>query len=254
MRLYTLAALRLALPLALLAGCTKHGHEPAATGSVALEMEAKAGTAPLVLGTQTYTKADGQSFTVSKFKYLLSNVKLLRADGSAYAVPDGYYLVDAQRPTTSRIVIDKVPLGTYTGLSFVVGVDAARNNAAFQSGGLNHGNDLYWEWSAEYVFMKLDGTSAQAPTGRALTFHIGGNNCARVVSPAFGSRSLAVEAGHVPTVHMNVNVNAMFNSTDPAKEVKFNQVYSVESGHSWAPIVADNYAAGMFSVRQIMVH
>jgi len=254
MKAFPLRTARLALPLAvalLAAGCKKETPEDAPAGSFALEFETVAGPDPLVLNTATFTKADGQTYKVTKFKYLLSNVKLLRADGTSYAVPDSYYLIDAEKPASSHVVIGKVPLGTYSGLSFVVGVDVAHNNAAFQVGDLNHSNDMYWEWSTEYVFLKMAGTSPQAPAGRALTFDIGGNDCARVVSPSFNGASLPVAAGHVPEVHLKVDVNGMFNSTVPAKVVKFDQTYSVESGHPWAPLVADNYAAGMFTVAHI---
>ena len=242
----------LALALALLAGCGKQVAEPAATGSsFAIELEPVAGSAPLVLNTQAYTKADGQTFTVSKLKFLVSNLKLRKADGTTYAVPDGYYLVDASDSKTSHIVVPDVPLGDYTGLSFVVGVDAAHNNAVFTSGALNHNNDLYWEWSQEYVFLKMAGTSSQAPTGRALTFDIGGANCARTVAPDFHGSVLPIKAGHTPEVHIAADVKALFESATPASNVNFATTYSVESGSTWAPTVADNYAAGMFTVEHI---
>ncbi|MBO2012681.1 MbnP family protein [Hymenobacter negativus] len=238
----------------LLAGCGKKTEEPApSTGSFAIEMEPVVGTTDLQLNTQTYNKADGQAFTVSKFKFLISNLTLTRADGTAYAVPDGYYLIDAATPTSLHLVIDKVPLGDYTGLRFVVGVDAAHNNATFTSGGLNHSNDLYWEWSNEYVFLKMAGTSPQAGggTGRALTFDIGGTNVARTVAPTFGSNVLPVKAGHTPEIHMSVDVLGLFDGATAAQSVNFVTTYSVESGSPWAPVVADNYAAGMFEVEHI---
>ena len=43
---------------------------------------------PLVLGTGSYKTANGDDFTVSTLKYYISNVKLNKADGSSYAVPD----------------------------------------------------------------------------------------------------------------------------------------------------------------------
>ncbi|MCC3152076.1 hypothetical protein Q3A66_09190 [Hymenobacter sp. BT770] len=249
------AVLLVALPLAtaVFTGCGSKTGDPAAatTGSIAIEMEPVVGTTPLTLNAQSYTKADGQTFTVSKFKFLVSNLKLTKADGSSYAVPDSYYLIDAATAGSSHFVVDKVPVGDYTGMSFVLGVDAAHNNAAFQSGPLNHSNDLYWEWSQEYVFLKMAGTSPQASTGRSLTFDIGGANCARTITPAFHGSTLPVKDGHVPEVHMYANVQAMFESTTPAKNVNFGTTYSVESGSTWAPIVADNYAAGMFTVEHI---
>ena len=160
-KLYALATL---MALGLLSSCGSGPDEPApATANLALDLEPVVSTAPLKLNTQAYAKADGQTFRVSQFKYLLSNVQLRKADGSTYAVPDSYYLVDAAAPASQHLVLDKVPVGDYTGLSFVVGVDAAHNNGTFQSGGVNHNNDMYWDWSTEYVFLTMAGTSPQAP-------------------------------------------------------------------------------------------
>ena len=116
---------------------------------------------------------------------------------------------------------------------------------------LHHSNDLYWEWSTEYVFLKMAGTSPQTGPNRALTFDIGGANAARTVAPAFGTNVLAVKDGHVPEIHMYVNVRALFESTTPANRINFATTYSVESGSPWAPVMADNLAAGMFTIGHV---
>lgn len=257
MKALRITPLLLVLPLAtaLLAGCEKKSAGPVqpTTGSFAIELEPGVDAVPLVLNTRTYTKADGQTFTVSKFKFLVSNLKLSKADGSTYAVPDSYYLVDASDSKTSHIVVDNVPVGDYTGLSCMVGLDAAHNNATFQAGAINHGNDLFWDMPpvSGYVFLRLAGNSPQAPAGRGLTFDIGGNACARTVAPTFHGAVLPIKDGHTPEVHIAADVRALFESATPANKVSFTTTYSVESGGTWAPVVADNYAAGMFSVEHI---
>jgi len=70
----------------------------------------------------------------------------------------------------------------------------------------------------------------------------------RTVAPAFGANVLPVKDGHVPEIHMYVNVRSLFESATPANNVNFATTYSVESGSTWAPIMADNYAAGMFTI------
>ncbi|WP_210521003.1 MbnP family protein [Hymenobacter terricola] len=255
MSLFRFTPLLVALPLTtvLFTGCGKKTVEPDAptTSSFAIELEPVVGATDLELNTQTYTKADGQAFTVSKFKFLFTNLKLTKADGTVYAVPDSYYLFDAATPASTHLVIEKVPVGDYTGLSFVVGVDDAHNNATFTSGGLNHSNDLYWDWSSEYVCLKMAGTSPQAGTGRALTFDIGGAGVARTVAPAFGPNVLPVKDGHVPEIHMSIDLLSLFESTTPTKNINFATTYSVESGSAWAPVIADNYAARMFTVEHV---
>ena len=256
MKSKTFTSLLLALPLAatLLGGCKKD--TPATptptTASMALEVELVAGGAPLTLNTQTYRKADGQAYTVTGFKFIVSNVKLTKADGSSYAVPDGYYLVDAAKPASSRIALSGVPVGDYTGLSFVVGLDAAHNNAIFQSGDINHNADFFWDMPpvSGYVFLKMAGASPQSTT-RALTFDIGSNECARTVTVGFNGNVLPVKSATEPEVHLTADVNGLFESTTPARRIDFSVVHDVASGNAWAPVVADNYAAGMFKFEHI---
>jgi hypothetical protein len=240
------------LAVAVLAGCGKKAAvEPATTGSFAIDLEPTAGSTSLVLNTQTYIKADGQTFRVSKFKFLVSNLVLKRADGTTYPIPDSYFLVDADKPASSHLQLDNVPLGNYTGLSFLVGVDAAHDNGTFTSGdALTHSNDLYWDQRGEYVFLKMAGTSPQAAAG-VLAFSIGGGSAARTVAPSFGANVLPLKAGHVPALHISADVLAMFESATPANSVNFANTSSVESGSPWAPVLANNYAAGMFTVEHV---
>ena len=67
---------------------------PAETGTVNLWLDAMAGHTDFVMN-QSYTNASGESFSVSKFQYYISNIKFIKADGSAYRVPtsgtNGYY-------------------------------------------------------------------------------------------------------------------------------------------------------------------
>ena len=245
----------LCLPLAALAasGCKKDEAAGADTGSVSLEMAAVVGTAPLAFDGTSYTKADGQTFKVTKFKYLVSNVKLLRADGTAFAAPESYYLVDAAQPATAHLVVPNVPLAAYAGLSFVVGVDPLRNTAGAQTGALDPSNDLYWDWTAGYVFLKMEGTSPQAPRAAAaaaggLRFHIGDNGTQRTI--ALGA-PLTVAAGHAPAVYVRANLLGLFdNAAAPGKSVDFSKTSEVMGGAA-APALADNYAAGMFTLDHI---
>ncbi|GAB3857522.1 hypothetical protein GCM10028822_31340 [Hymenobacter terrigena] len=257
MKSSTLTHLLLAPLLAatVLGSCGKKTVEPAEpTSSFAIQLEPVVGPADLELNTKTYTKADGQAFTVSKFMVMLSNVKLTKADGSTYAVPDGYYLFDATDPKSYQILIDKVPLGDYTGISFAVGVDDAHNNATAKGGALVHTNEMYWDWGGEYVFLKMAGTSPQAPASSShfITYDINGSKSLRVVTPAFGKGVvLPVVAGHVPAIHLSMDVQSLFENTTPAKNIDFSTTYIVDTSSPWNPVMADNYAAGMFTVEHI---
>ena len=241
-----------------LASCKKNDEAPAnQTGEVDIELEHTVGVAPLALSTQTYTTPVGDQFTVSKFKYLLSNLKLTRADGTQYVVPESYYLVDAASSTSQHLALTGVPVGDYTGLTSTIGVDSARNVSGAQTGALEANNDMFWTWNSGYVFVKFEGTSPQAPhaagvaTG-GLIFHIGGfkspNNTIRTVAPAFPSGvSLLVQTDHTPKIHYQVDVLRLFTGSTT---VRFSTL-SNTMGAANSVLVANNYAQGMFAVEHI---
>ncbi len=158
-----------------LTGCKKDVQVPGSqTGEFTLHMDNGVSTtnsanvttfAPLVLNATTYKNGRGEDFTVSTFKYYISNVKLLKADNSSYSVPSSYFLVDHSNAASQDLTMKGVPVDDYTGVSFVVGVDSARTKAGNFTGVLNANNGMYWDMNGpEFINLKLEGRSPQSPT------------------------------------------------------------------------------------------
>lgn len=252
---FAAVAASLALATVLATGCKKDS-DPSTpqTGVFAVELENAVGARPLNLNTNTYTTAAGDQFTVSTFKYYLSNFTLTKADGSTYAVPNSYFLVDQAKSDSQHLDLKDVPVGDYTGLSFTVGVDSARTKAGNLTGVLDANNGMWWDWSKEFINVKLEGTSPQSPS-RGLVFHIAGfkgangaNNTIRTVSPAFPANTkLLIRPDHSPEIHLHVDVLGMFGAPNP---VRFATVYNTMGGPQ-SVRVANNLAAGMFEVEHI---
>jgi hypothetical protein len=137
-------------------------------------------------------------------------------------------------------------------MSYIIGVDAPRNTAGAQTGALDPGNDMFWNWNQGYIYVKLEGTSPQSPT-TGLVYHVGGVSNIRTVSTSFGSSRLVVAAGRTPRIQMTVNPVALFESSTAANRINFATTYNVMGGAS-ASVVADNYTAGMFSLGQIQAN
>ena len=224
---------------------------PTGVGTVDLEMENVVGTQPLVLNVTQGTNANNETFKVTKFLYYVSNLKLTKTDGTVYAVPESYYLVNQADVTTHKIALKDIPAGDYNKISYIVGVDSARNVAGAQTGALDPANNMFWTWNSGYIYLKMEGTSAQSPTG-ALTFHIGGfkspNSAIRTVTlntPA--NINLQVRNDHKPEVHIKADVMKMFSGVTP---VRFADTYTVMGGPNVVPI-ANNYTSGMFEIEHI---
>jgi hypothetical protein len=255
MKPFAISALAAILAVATLGltGCKKDSAAPVETGEFTLHLEHVVGTAPLTLGAPTYKNANGDDFTVTTFKYYVSNVTLRKADNSTYAVPDSYFLVDHANPATQDLKLTGVPAGDYTGIGFTVGVDSARTKAGNFTGVLNANNNMLWTMNGvdEFINLKLEGRSPQSPS-TGLVFHIAGyqhstTNTIRTVSLPFPAANLLIRADHSPEIHAKADVLKLFTGPN---QISFATTYNTMGGPN-AVKIANNLAAGLFSVGHI---
>jgi hypothetical protein len=214
--------LRFNWPLALFFGliitvsaCKKDDDTPSETfGDFRIELEHKFGAADFAFGTP-YTNAAGESLTFSTAKYYISNVVLHKADGTTWSPAESYFLVDAAVPASTILTIEDAPTADYTELEFTIGVDSTRNVSGAQDGALSIANNMFWSWNSGYIFIKMEGSSPQAP-GNAFTYHIGGfkspNNAIQHGHFDFGSSLLKVKPTATPQVHAYVDIAKFFNA------------------------------------------
>jgi hypothetical protein len=244
----------LTLPLAalLLAACENKKPDPAPTaGKLDLHVENVAGSSSLAFNTP-YTTAAGETIRITDLKYYLSNVQLLKADGTSWAAPDSYYLVDQAQTATQHLELKDVPAGDYTQLRLTIGVDSVRNTAGAQTGALDPLHGMYWDWNQGYIFLRLQGSSPAAPGNGGVFYDVAGfrrpyNTIRTVTLPMPGGAPLHIRADATPNMHVKANVLKMF---DGPSRISFRQVSNVAGGAE-AVQLANNYAAGMFSIDHI---
>lgn len=257
------APLCAALTLLALAGCKKdNGDTQPGVGTVALEFEhvanGPAGAQDVATdGTTAYTTPSNETFTLTTLEYYVSNVELLRGDGSAQKVPGVYHLVDVARPATNTFTMKDIPVGDYTGLRFMVGVDSTTTKADPTSftgtlNDLNPANAMYWTWDSGHIFFKLEGKVTSAGD-KPLTAHIGGfrkpyNALVTATVPFPSGTKLLVRADHAPEVHLAADVLKVF---DGATHLQLSTFPTAMMPSATSVQVAQNYAAGMFSVEHI---
>lgn len=159
--------------------CSKRPDEPKiitpGDGEMGFTFKNYVGDKPLTLATETYTNCASEEFTVTKFNYYITNVKLIRTDGTEYAQPESYHLVQQDVAGSNHFHITDVPKGEYKSVSFMIGVDEARNTSGAQTGALAVENGMFWTWNTGYIMAKLEGTSPVANGGKYIE-HIGGFN------------------------------------------------------------------------------
>lgn len=114
------------------------------------------------------TSAVGQIHHFSELKYVVSNIRLIKVDGSEipYNINDldnGATVVNQAQEATLDYVLTNVPSGEYNQIKFGLGVrsdlntlDQERFPNFYATAGAND-TEMMWEWGTGYRFTKLEG-------------------------------------------------------------------------------------------------
>lgn len=220
---------------------------PSGPGTVTLEISNVAGTVNVdETGATSYLNSSGESFTVKRLKYYISNVRLYKEDALVYTMPESYFLVDESNNATTKLSIPNVPGGNYTKIRFMIGVDSTRNVSGAQTGALDPANGMFWTWSTGYIFFKLEGKSAASTqSDSSYIYHIGGfkngnnTNATREVEIEFGGSTLIVNGNRDAEIHVVADVLKVFSTPNTISIAALNTQMG-QGGN--ALLIADNYA------------
>lgn len=206
-------------------------------------------------GSVSYTTNAGETFTVTRLKYYLTNFQLLKNGEVKYTMPESYFLVDEADQPSTKLTLPNVPAGDYDAVRFLIGVDSLRNVSGAQTGALDPAYGMFWTWSTGYIFYKLEGKSPNSTlVDSTFNFHIAGfrvannTNAIREVVLGFNGDILEVTGGHSPELHLFADHLRFFNG--PPNQMVINGNENVMTPGARSLQYADNYA-GMFSYDHI---
>ncbi|MGZ4061011.1 MAG: MbnP family protein, partial [Bacteroidia bacterium] len=162
-------------------------------GKLIIDLTNYVGNDLLQLDTVNYKNDLGQLFTISKFKYYISNIHLIKSDGKEFISPD-YFLVNEEEEQSKKIILN-LSAAEYSSINFIIGVDSVHNCSGAQSGALDPANAMFWAWNSGYIFLKLEGKAPESKSpGHIFEYHIGGyknpTNCIRTVSLNFNKEKI----------------------------------------------------------------
>jgi hypothetical protein len=204
--------------------------------------------------TPKYINANGDTFSVSTFKYYLSNFRLKKVDGTYFEEQDSHHLLSIiDTSSYCKFALKNVPYGEYVGIDFIIGVDSALNCSGAQSGDLSASNDMFWSWNQGYIFLKFEGYSSSAPAAsyHNVEFHVGGYqapyNNIKKVNLDFAANTMSVGA-NVPKVYLKADVQKMF--TNSSNNINF-ATTAVVTSPSAARLLSSNYST-MFTLGAVV--
>lgn len=129
--------------------------------NVSLKINHNLGSSAFALN-QTTTNNLGNSFTVTRLQYYISEIKLTHDGGMITNVPNTYILVDAT--TTTNVALGSFNITNLESISFGIGVEAPINNADPNLQPSSHplapkSPSMHWGWSAGYRFVAIEGNT-----------------------------------------------------------------------------------------------
>ena len=171
--------------VAVLSSCSKKDDNNDSTpAKVTLQFDHYVGAEKLTLGTdaagaKAYT-SNGQTLKFSEVKYVITNVVLVKADGTKvpYHTEDldkGGFLINQADAASLAPVLNEIPSGDYKGIEFGLGVKKELNNLKLQdkfpnfyklTGSFKQKEIMHWEWANGYRFVKLEGWYSNPTPGK----------------------------------------------------------------------------------------
>lgn len=158
--------------------CSSEEDSVSGTGKLNLEFDQVFGGADLILRTQTNAMSNGEVLKINDLKYIVSNIRLTKADGTVFTYPksDSYFLIDESNAQTHIVNLDNIPAGDYVSVTFGIGVDQEQFNLGASGQGnflaVAEASSMLWSWSAGYKFLVFEGTFTTPSVTESETFMV----------------------------------------------------------------------------------
>lgn len=236
--------------------CTNNDDEAiTGEGSLKVEFDNIYKTADFAANTN-YTNSNGEIVSVSKVKYIVSNIVLTKADGTTFTYPksQSYFILDELTPSTLVLNLSGIPAGNYTKIKYGIGVDKAQ----WEAGATGQGDflttaqaaEMMWSWSAGYKFVAFEGTFTSATVTAATQFKVHTGQTGTDYNYAEVALDLPVDAlvrtTITPQIHIMADLSQIIDGTNT---INLSEGATIMGGAKLALVTAN--IANMFEVQHV---
>ena len=226
-------------------------------GNVKIEFDNSVGSDDLLLATSSYTNSQGETLTINRLNYIVSNFRLTNDQGETftYAKDDSYFITSEETGDT-EVTLQNIPAGRYVSITFGIGVDQEKylQGAEGQGTFLTEAEEtnMMWSWQAGYKFLNYEGTFTSSTVTEATEFkvHMGSHGSSldnyKEVTLSLGSEAL-VSDEMSPIIHLVADANAIL---DGDNKLSLSEQSVIMVSEEKSPKVALN-TASMFSVDHV---
>jgi hypothetical protein len=197
------------------------------------------------------TTTEGRKISLTLAQYYVSNIQLVKSDGSLYPIAD---TVKLKLQEVDTYFIAKVPSGNYKSIRFAVGLDPASNLKDPSSSAILNRSEMWLGSAAQpdgYVFFNVQGkidTSAAANGTIAqmqpFSYRIGTNANYKLVT--MPDANYSVLPNQTQYVHLLVDYSKLFNGIQLNNAANLSVDSAVDNATGLAAAIRDNIPS-MFS-------
>jgi hypothetical protein len=197
-----------------------------------------------------YTRDDGRKISVSKAQLYLSDIQLVKSDGSFYSLEDTIVLKTFD---TETYFVANVPAGQYKSIRFSVGLDPIENSKTptTSSPSMLRDSSMWFTNIAtqnNYVFVNFQGkidttvnANGTVPQMQPFSYKLGTNaNYKQVSMP---TKNYTVISNQVTYVHLLVNYSKLFNGVNLRDENNLSVNSISDNASGIATTIANNIPA-----------
>jgi cytochrome c peroxidase len=204
-------------------------------------------------------RTHANTLSVTRLAYLISNVELVRADGSVVpsALDAAFVHPTARKDSMNEgartsFAIGDVPEGEYVGVRFTIGLPKELNHANPAQFGPSHPlnpnvNNLHWNWQGGYIFFAIEGRWVQSDDSLGgYVYHVAGEPLLMRIDLA----SPFVVQGPT-TLELELDVEHVFSGEHAIALTSDTATHTTHSGEgdTLAPKLAANVAGAFSFVR-----
>jgi cytochrome c peroxidase len=225
-------------------------HAPVFGAALQIEITPKFSGENLQPASFRYQTPAGETFSVTRVSYLVSDFALQRNDGSWLEISNSIAWLDFDQNRNS-VWLDKIPAGEFCSMRFLVGLNTNLNHADISQFPASHPlnpnlNGLHWSWQGGFIFLALEGLWRNA-SGEldGWAYHLARDtNSVRITLAA------PLEITNETKVELNLDLAAVLNAPRPLSfERDGNSTHSRDGDPISAALVKN--LAGAFSVHRI---
>lgn len=177
--------------VAIIVSCGEENEDPQTevAGTVSIEFDNFVGSSMVNLKetgstNYNYTTTSGHEFNLTRVQYYVSKIILTGENGEMFedelnvsASADeirGYYFIQESESASKLVELSNVPAGTYTQITFNLGIDEEGVQEGAAGGILDPASGApFWNWNAGYIGMTVEGQT-DVTEDKAFAIHVGG--------------------------------------------------------------------------------